>query len=239
MTLISYVAAVTATCPGILRPPTDLDKPASPYRSPCKNDKSGQNLLRMAFAPAFASGSMDDVISVQLRLVGDTDLETHVIAVEAILAWDQSKIELLGASQEDAEDNWFVTGFLDDPDGINDPGGSAFENDGNALFTALAPPDSPVAVDANGTTVTTLHFRLLETPSNDSVTILPSLGMFGVTRILGVDPGRNVVDPELPQLKLWPPTAVPAVGTWSLCCLLMGMISITSLMTIRHTARNQ
>lgn len=102
-------------------------------------------------------------------------------AVDVVLAWNPSELELLGFDNSEAAYSWLLSGFFPDPDGIN-----ADLLDGDALFTALAQPTTAaLAPLAPGMRVTSLTFRpLVSLPNGSPVSIVPSLGMFGRSRVL-------------------------------------------------------
>jgi len=107
-------------------------------------------------------------------------------ALDAILAWDPVYLNPISSTQANADAFFFIAGFLNDIDGIN-----ADLGDGDALFTAAAPPGSiifapPVGngLVANGLVVTTLRFTAQAPTDNTVVTFLPTLGQFAKTRVL-------------------------------------------------------
>jgi hypothetical protein len=117
----------------------------------------------------------------EIELVLSAASPTTVAAVDAVLSWNPSELELLGATPSAA--GWLATGFLNDPDGINDD-----TTDGDAIFTALANPGAPPSLPPD-LVVATFEFRVL---GSGSVALLPSLGTFGATEVVGAIPGQDL-----------------------------------------------
>ena len=93
-----------------------------------------------------------------------------------------------------------MSGFLPDPDGINT---DIF--DGTALYTALAQPTTPAAVPPS-LVVASFRFQVLGT---GYVSLLPSVGAFGKTRVIGVVPGVEVTG------TISEPVCVGIPGMWT------------------------
>jgi hypothetical protein len=104
-----------------------------------------------------------------------------VAAVDVLLTWDPSRLQLIQALPSD--EGWLVAAFLGDPDGINDD-----VTDGQALFTALANPASGLSLPPDRN-VATFLFKALD---SGTVALLPSLGAFGKTRVIGALPGLEL-----------------------------------------------
>jgi hypothetical protein len=102
-------------------------------------------------------------------------------SLDAIVTWDPTLLTLVGSSQVGAGAPFFLTGFLPDPDGIN-----ASLADGNALFTALGLPGAQINApqQPGQLVVTTLQFIALAPTAGTPVDFLPTLGIFGKTRVL-------------------------------------------------------
>ncbi len=118
-----------------------------------------------------------------------------MFAVEAIISWDPSVLELVGFDAGASGVAWAQAGFLNDPDGINDgidvePLGVPF-NDGDAIYTALT-PIAGVTVGPADLVVTTLVFAALSPGPPTTVSILPSLGAFGQTHVYGEGIGMDI-----------------------------------------------
>lgn len=142
--------------------------------------------------PALGGASVDMTLSptpqtVYTGCVAEVDLvlssgtAAPIAAVDALLSWDPAKLELIQAVPSGA--GWFLAAFLNDPDGIN-----ADVLDGQALFTALVNPASPLVV-APQLVVATFQFRVLE---DGAVGLTPALGAFGKSRVIGTTPGDDL-----------------------------------------------
>lgn len=128
-----------------------------------------------------------------------------VAAVEVLISWDPSRLQLIQALP--SNEGWLVAAFLGDPDGINDD-----VTDGQALFTALANPALGLTLPPDRT-VATFQFKALD---SGTVALLPSLGAFAETRVIGALPGL-----ELP-VSLSAPAVVIAQNVPSLEVVRLG-----------------
>ncbi|MCA9289678.1 MAG: hypothetical protein KDA25_01030 [Phycisphaerales bacterium] len=122
-----------------------------------------------------------DLIEIDIIVSADGPDPQPFAALDAILSWDPSFMVLLGVDDSNAGAPFFISSFLPDPDGIN-----ADLTDGDALYTALAPPGNPVnAPPAPGQLiVTTVQFTALAPTPGTPLAFIPELGRFGETRVL-------------------------------------------------------
>lgn len=150
----------------------------------------------------FASATVDLILtpSLQIKATGQTVEVTlsaqwngtpgqQFSAVDAILTWDPNHLQFTGFDTSMAGYTWFIAGFLNDPDGIN-----TTLADGNGLFTALALPGAPATAPAAPGTLIIAKFRFLALTGTASTAIqlLPTLGTFGRTRVLGSTAGSDI-----------------------------------------------
>ena len=133
----------------------------------------------MTLTPTFQCAAVNSVIEVDLVLSSATP--ASLSAFDAIITWDPTDLELLQAITTPG--TWFVSGFLNDPDGINTD-----ITDGDALFTGLANPGSPTTLPPDLVAVT-FRFRVLDT---GQVNLTPMLGVFGETKVVGLLPGQTI-----------------------------------------------
>ncbi|RKY19439.1 MAG: hypothetical protein DRQ55_10595 [Planctomycetota bacterium] len=133
----------------------------------------------LPLSPAEQTAVVNQVISFDLHAHADS--AQSITAIDAILSWDPNRLELLGATAGDFP--VFVAGFLPDPDGINTD-----LTDGDALYTALAPPATPATAPPD-ILVASFQFRVI---TSACVTLLPSMGVFGRTRVIGTVPGVEI-----------------------------------------------
>ncbi len=149
--------------------------------------------IDLVFSPNATTVNVNDVIEVELYAVSDSDVGQRFSFVDALLYWDETRLELLGHDPAFCFNaTFFLCGFLPDPDDLNDGSGSPNlpVNDGDALYTALsnADPDlRPTAPPPPGLLVTTFQFRAIA-PANDTVLFLqPQFdGGFARTRVFEV-----------------------------------------------------
>ena len=110
---------------------------------------------------------------VDVALIASADGPESIVTVEAILQWDPSRLELIGATVGTIP--FFVEGFLPDPDGINTD-----LTDGDAVYTVLTPLGSsqPVPPDV---LVAVFHVKVL---TSGCLALPADLGGLVTTRVL-------------------------------------------------------
>lgn len=166
-------------------------------------------LASLAYVLALVAAQVDLRIEPvdQIALVGEHIMVELVIepaddpelvsAVDALLQWDPDRLELVDSTLADFPP--YVFGFLLDPDGIN-----ADVDDGEALYTVLAPPGASVSLTSD-LVVARFEFEVL---TSACVGLIPAVGTFGETRVHGVVPGEVITG------ALAPHSAVEVPGTW-------------------------
>ncbi len=126
---------------------------------------------------------------VQIQLIAtNTNPGVQLVsAMDVIINWDPAVLQFTGMiSNAGAPYAWFVNGFLNDPDGINAPVGPMTDNDGDALYTALAqagPGNGAPVPDGAGLLVTTFLFNSLVATGGTPVDIVLSQGTFAETQV--------------------------------------------------------
>lgn len=152
----------------------------------------------LLFDPAVQIIMLDEGDTVEINFVAHSadGTEQLITALDAILFWDPAMLELLGVDGSNADVAWMVSGFFNDPDGINDgisePPEGVPNNDGDAIFTALASPSTPASTGPDDIVITTILFRALQTTPGTVVQFLPALGDFGQTRVFGEGKQNNI-----------------------------------------------
>jgi hypothetical protein len=159
----------------------------------------GQSDVDMSLTPSTQNVTPGCVACVDVVL--STAGTSAVSAVDVIISWDPAEVSLVQAVPNPAY-SWLATGFLNDPDGINDD-----VTDGQALYTALASPLSPISVPPSANIVT-FQFMVI---GDAEIEVLPSLGTFGVTKVVGTSPGE-ILTGVLPGAAVGVTTAI---GTWT------------------------
>ncbi|MHC5110073.1 MAG: hypothetical protein ACYTHJ_09360, partial [Planctomycetota bacterium] len=197
----------------------------------------------LSFFPAHRSAEPEDELDLKIWLSTPGQAPVAVVALEAIVTWDPVKLELIGAEETAATATWLSSGFFDDPDGINDPPGvEELANDGQAVFTAVAPIGRPVIASAQGEGAIILRFRVLQDPEFTQIRFAESMGRFAVTRVLGKGVDNDVTGSTSATATIWPTTPVPAMGGWGLMVTALVMItcgSITMMGTGAWNARRR
>jgi hypothetical protein len=134
----------------------------------------------MGFAPGEQTVCVGDIVSVDLVLT-TSGAAQGFHAVDALVGWDPGILELIGHDDSNADASWLASGFLNDPDGINDD-----LDDGLALYTALALPGQAEAVPAapNAFIVTTFRFEAIAATPLSLIDLVATAGVFGRSRVL-------------------------------------------------------
>ena len=134
------------------------------------------DLALVAVTPVVAQG---DTVDVELRATIPGGTSQDIVGLDAILDWDPAILELQGIVAG-AGHSWFVTDFLDDPDGIN-----VDLTDGDALYTALTSPGMPVAASTSpGLHIATFRFTALAETVGTDVSLVATAGTFATTQVL-------------------------------------------------------
>ncbi|HUU94733.1 MAG TPA: hypothetical protein VM487_03265 [Phycisphaerae bacterium] len=131
----------------------------------------------------------DSIVEINLVAASDNDEEAIVGAIDAILIWDPIYLELLGTDDSNGPYDWFKSGFPLNPDGLNEgvevPWVDVPDNDGDAIYTALARPGDPAMVPPPpGLIVTTIRFQALAETAETTLSFLPEYGQYSFTRVL-------------------------------------------------------
>jgi hypothetical protein len=134
--------------------------------------------INLSFTPPAPIVQVGDAVEVQLLVIasGLTDIEFS--GLDALLDYDPSYLTLLGVDNGLAAEPWLASSFLTDPDGIN-----SSLSDGNALYTAICSPGSPATAPPAGAIVTTFRFLALQETPATTLSLLPSMGSYGVTEV--------------------------------------------------------
>ena len=187
-------------------------------------DRKGRNVARLvivALVSLFLGASLTEAradVDLELRTalpayeVGDTvevglyavasDEDEVVRAMNAILSWDDAKLELTGLVDNGPYD-WLMSGFYGDAalDGLNaDCGPATFcspytgtpYNDGDAYYQATGNFSQEAQATADGLLVTTLRFLALSPSIESEIELLWTVGGAEATAVVG-DDGQDVL----------------------------------------------
>lgn len=157
----------------------------------------GQMDVDMTLTPSTQNVTVGCVADFEVVLSAGSPMS--VSALDVIVSWDPAELQFVGAIP--SADPWFATGFFNDPDNIN-----VDLTDGDALYTALANLVTPLTLPPT-TTVVTFQFLVLD---EAALEMLPSLGTFGETRVIGTNPGEI-----LTGTISGPVTITTAIGSWT------------------------
>lgn len=138
-------------------------------------------VVDMKQSPLAQTVSVGTVVNVKIVVSSPNVGGQPWDAMDAVVTWDPTRLTLIGSTQVGAGTPFFLTGFLPDPDGVN-----SNLTDGNAIFTALGLPGTqiPAPPAPAELVVTTLQFLALTPTPATPVDFLPTIGVFGKTRVL-------------------------------------------------------
>ncbi len=132
----------------------------------------------LSLQPAEDPVAVGETLSVALIATNDAAGEVQLVsAISAVLVWDPAVFRLVGVDNN-GPFSWMRSGFLADPDGIND-----WLDDGDAIYTALAPAGGPAGVPDTGLLITTLEFEALAPSPSSATEIVLELDHFGRTQV--------------------------------------------------------
>ena len=130
--------------------------------------------INLEFRPAAQTGEVTGLVEVVLYAVSDDPVANQYFsAMDVIIAWDPDYLELVGDANCAGCPGWLLDEFTNDPYGINE---TIPPQDGDGIFTVLAPLGAPVAATPAGTPIITFQFTGLTTTSETLIAFLESAG---------------------------------------------------------------
>jgi hypothetical protein len=140
-----------------------------------------EGLVDMSFNAPEQSVMLGDTVYLSIMVQSDGVSETAFNGIQASLSWDPDVLLLVGADDTASGANWYYSGFLFDPDGINDA-----ITDGDALYIAVTPPgdEAMAPVDPDELLITTLEFEAVGAGTDSPIIFLPENGYWGATLVM-------------------------------------------------------
>lgn len=114
---------------------------------------SAAGQVDLVLRPAIQTVDPGDVVTLQLVAVVPAGGAVSLAAVDALLTWDETKLEFLGI-ENTGPYSWLIAGMLPDPGALNDD-----LTDGDAVFTALARFDADAFANGEGLLLASIRFR--------------------------------------------------------------------------------
>lgn len=174
-----------------------------------------EKLVDLEWRPSDQTVSVGETVEIGLYAVAGGADDVPFAALQAILAWDPSFLELLG-NNDNGPFEWLTSEFFDDSifDGLNKTW-----LDGDALYLALAPFEPPIPfATPEGLLVTTMEFTALSPTDSTEITIPLSAGKFTETIVLPRFGGLPITG-TLGSAQV---TIVPEPGTLVLVLVALG-----------------
>lgn len=140
-----------------------------------------EGLVDMSFGVTEHSVMLGDTVFLSIMVQSDGALESAFNGIQASLTWDPDVLMLVGSDDTASGANWYYSGFLFDPDGINDD-----LTDGDALYIAVTPPgdEAMAPVDPDELLITTLEFEAVGAGTDSPIVFLPENGYWGATLVM-------------------------------------------------------
>ena len=173
----------------------------------------------LTLGPAVQSAALSTTVDITLTASTTSVTPVGVSAIDVILTWDPAELDFVLADASAYP--WFVAGFLQDPDGINDS-----ITDGEALYTMLAPAGSPAMLPPD---IDAVFFRFTVLDSG-TVSLAATSGTFGKTRVLGTEAGREITGDFSPVATVIAPSVnyCTAGTSFNGCTVLLSSTGIAS-----------
>jgi hypothetical protein len=130
--------------------------------------------------------TVGSTVNMTLYAVSDNGLPQSIGAMDVIITWDPTKLQLLGFTNTGNGYTWLDSGFML-PGGLN-----TSTSDGDAIWTAFAQFGSPAYATASGLWVTRFQFQALTTTAATAVAIPATLSGQQTAVYDGVLPNTNV-----------------------------------------------
>ena len=147
--------------------------------------------VNLELRPVQETVRVGDVLEVGLHAVSDDETDQMVRGMQVILQWDPAYLGLDETQPLIASGPypWLLSGFFDDSsrDGLNDTW-----DDGDAYYQAAGNFQSPAWATTEGLLVTTFRFNALTPTLATDMAILPTLGQYTITQVLGEAVGEDV-----------------------------------------------
>ncbi len=171
----------------------------------CASPALSQELVNLTFESPTYEADIGDPVLVKI-MVGTDGADQQFLAMDAILQWDPSVLQLIDADPDDSEWFWSAGGLLNNPDGINDT-----YADGDAIVTLLGsplfPPTAPGAPDLLW--AITVQFQAIG-EGVTQIAYVDAIGIWSETQVLPAGPGNVTGDiSSLATVTVVDPNAVP------------------------------
>lgn len=145
--------------------------------------------VNLQWQPATQTAVPNQIVECGLLAVWTGSGNQNISAMDVLLSWDPTKLELLGVVNNGPY-QWLQSGFPNDSglDGLNNTW-----IDGDAKYNALAQFVVPAQATTSGLLVTTFRFRALSATNGTQINIPAALGNYSHTAVYGnAFPNENI-----------------------------------------------
>lgn len=157
--------------------------------------QGGGSSVDLQLAASSLTVQVGDVVTVALSATADSPQAAHVVAIDALLTWNADVWELTGAAGGPGALPWQLAGFpaVSLNQGVSMSFQELPDNDGDALFQALATPGQANVVLDLPETVFTFEFTARAAGVDTAFELVASNGGFS-TRVLTFGNGNITGD---------------------------------------------
>lgn len=192
--------------------------------------------INLEWRPAVLGVAVGETVEIGLYAVSDDETDQSTNLIEAILLWDETRLELLG-HVDNGPYEWFGFSFQDDEgfDGLNAPFTGLPANDGNAWFVARSQLIGPPAqATPEGLLVGSFQFEALD--AGETELELPAeFGDVTQTRVGGAEEAGSIVTGTLgPPAVVTIGPDVPTVSEWGLATMTLLLLSAGTIVLLRR-----
>jgi hypothetical protein len=199
--------------------------------------------IDLLYDPVDMKVRINDLFYVDVVARSSTTSPEQLTALDAIISWDSSLVELVGFDLSRSPHSWTNWGFLADicgvNDGIDDPPLGIPANDGAAVYTAWGNVGNPPSVGPEGLIVTTLEFRALA-PTTTAIGYLVDVTVGEqtcATQVLGEGIGNDVTgDIAATCAVAVVAEDIPTVSEWGFGVLALLLLSAGTIAIERRRA---
>lgn len=153
----------------------------------CSGTLVGGSSVDLEWVPSTQIVQVGQVFRLDLVAKSGTCVSVSISSIDAVLGWDPFFLAFAGRA-DTGPFPWSISTFPNDSglDGLNSPfDGVTLDNDGDAMYQAFANFEVGAPITPGGLVVTSFDFRALDGTVGTQVAVVPQLGLFSNTRVLG------------------------------------------------------
>jgi len=190
---------------------------------------SANGAVDLRLIPQRSAVPIGGEVTIDLYALSDGPSTEYVSAMDVIIAWDASHLQLLSA-QEDGPHSWSMSGLIPDSqlDGLNDS-----LLDGDALYTAIS--FAPAPASPQGLLVANFRFLALTPADATDVWIEHEYGSYSQTQVYRADAINEEITGDLGRTHLTLAQAVLSVHPLTIASGQSGTIVTSGALVAQDT----